>query len=408
MRGSETGDGRMKAKNAFWSSFGFSDRRKRVLSSVDIGLLWAVLSLMTLGLIMVTSASITMADRQFGQPFYYLYRQGAYLIMGISLGAMVWRMPLSVWRAAGPVLMLVGLAMLVLVLIPGLGQTTNGATRWLKLGLFNVQVSEVVKLFFVVYLAGYLVRRGDVVRMHVRGFLIPLLVLVLVALLLLIEPDFGTTVVIGVTALGMLLMGGVRLGHFAVLLLTAGVAFVALAFAQPYRIKRMTSFLDPWQDPFNTGFQLSQSLIAFGKGEWLGVGLGGSIQKLFYLPEAHTDFLFAIIAEELGFVGVISVIALFSVVGWRAFVIAREACKKNNFFGGYVAYGIGFWLVFQAFVNMGVNMGMLPTKGLTLPLMSYGGSSVVVSCVAVAVLLRVDLENRYINREPGEERRASW
>lgn len=398
----------MKVKSVFWSNFGLTDRRKRDLSSVDIGLLWAVLSLMTLGLIMVTSASITMADRQFSQPFYYLYRQGAYLIMGISLGAMVWRLPLVVWRKSGPMLMVVGLAMLVLVLIPGLGQTTNGATRWLKLGLFNLQVSEVVKLFFVVYLAGYLVRRGDVVRLHAKGFVIPLLVLALVALLLLIEPDFGTTVVIGVTALGMLLMGGVRIGHFAVLLLTVGVAFIALAFAQPYRIKRMTSFLDPWQDPFNTGFQLSQSLIAFGKGEWFGVGLGGSIQKLFYLPEAHTDFLFAIIAEELGFVGVIGVIALFSIVGWRAFVIAREACKKNNYFGSYVAYGIGFWLVFQAFVNMGVNMGVLPTKGLTLPLMSYGGSSVVVSCVAVALLLRVDLENRYVNREPGEERRASW
>lgn len=361
----------------------------------DGWLLGAVVSLLLLGLVMVASASVSLADRQFGAPFHYLLRQCLFVMAGLGAAAVIMRTRLLFWEKGGVLLLLAGAALLVAVLIPGIGYQVNGSTRWVRLGFFNLQVSELVKLFVIVYLAGYLVRRGEEVRNTVKGFLKPLFILAVLSVLLLLEPDFGATAVMFATALGMLFLGGVRLWRFVALLAFVVLVLGGAALSSPYRLERLTTFLNPWADPFNSGFQLTQALIAIGRGEWLGVGLGGSIQKLFYLPEAHTDFLFAVLAEELGLLGVVTVIFLFTLVVWRAFVIAYRAEQSGNRFGGYLAYGIGMWIGLQAFINVGVNMGALPTKGLTLPLMSYGGSSIVVMCMAVALLMRVDYETRF-------------
>lgn len=366
---------------------------------VDGTLLVAVLSLLALGLIMVGSASMAIAERELGNSFYYLVRQGVFVMIGLALALLVVRMPLAWWERSGPVLFIASMALLVVLLVPGIGREVNGATRWLRLGLFNLQPSELMKLSVIVYLAGYLVRRGDEVRTHVLGFLKPMLLLIVVALLLLLEPDLGASVVIFATALGMMFLGGVRLWQFLILIGLIASAGLLLVVTSPYRLERVTTFLNPWADPFKSGFQLTQSLIAFGRGEWFGVGLGGSIQKLFYLPEAHTDFVFAVLAEELGLVGGIAVVALFMVVIWRAFSIAGRAQYHGQYFAAFLAYGMALWIALQAFINLGVNMGLLPTKGLTLPLMSYGGSSMIVMCVAVAMLLRVDIETRIAQRE---------
>jgi cell division protein FtsW len=361
----------------------------------DAWLVGAVLALLALGLVMVTSASVSLAERQFGQPFYYCLRQFLFMAAGMAAAAVILRARLLYWEKGGVLLLIVGAVLLVAVLIPGVGRQVNGSTRWLHLGIFNLQASELVKLFVIVYLAGYLVRRGEEVRTTLKGFLKPLMILSAFALLLLLEPDFGTTAVMFATALGMMFLGGVRLWKFSALLAAVLAVLGGVALSSPYRLERLTTFLNPWADPFNSGFQLTQALIAVGRGEWFGVGLGGSIQKLFYLPEAHTDFLFAVLAEELGLLGVVVVIALFTLVVWRAFIIGHRAEQSGNRFAGYLAYGIGMWIGLQAFINMGVNMGALPTKGLTLPLMSYGGSSVVVMCMAVALLMRVDYETRF-------------
>jgi cell division protein FtsW len=383
-----------------FSPFLFLEQRQ-ARNSTELGpwcdpwLVGAVLTLLVLGLVMVASASVSLADRQFGQPFYYFLRQLLYVGAGVVVSAMILRTRLLYWEKGGVLLLIVGAALLVAVLIPGVGRQVNGSIRWLHLGFFNLQASELVKLFVIVYLAGYLVRRGEEVRTTLKGFLKPLAILTLFAVLLLLEPDFGTTAVMFATALGLMFLGGVRLWQFSALLAAVVAVLGGVALSSPYRLERLTTFLDPWADPFNSGFQLTQALIAIGRGEWLGVGLGGSIQKLFYLPEAHTDFLFAVLAEELGLLGVTVVIALFTLVVWRAFVIAYRAEQSGNRFAAYLAYGIGMWIGLQAFINMGVNMGALPTKGLTLPLMSYGGSSIVVMCMAVALLMRVDYETRF-------------
>ena len=291
-------------------------------------------------------------------------------------------------------LLLTAFALLLLVLVPGVGVEVNGASRWISVGLFRMQVSEPAKLFFIIYLASYLARHGEEVRTQISGFLKPLGLLAIAALLLLLEPDFGATVVLAAIVMGMIFMAGVKLLQFGGMLGLGAVLMAGMAVSSPYRMKRLTTFVDPWADPFDSGFQLTQSLIAIGRGEWFGVGLGASIQKLFYLPEAHTDFVFAVLAEELGLLGVCTVIALYAVLVWRAFVIAAQAVKAENFFASYLAYGIGIWFGLQSFINIGVNMGLLPTKGLTLPLMSYGGSSMVVMCAAVALLFRIDHETR--------------
>lgn len=364
------------------------------LPAPDYWLPGAALVLLALGWVMVGSSSITIAERELGQPFYYLLRQAAYIGVGLVLALAVLRTRLSYWEKAGAALLALGVGLLILVLIPGIGRQVNGSLRWLAFGPFNVQPSELVKLCVVVYMSGYLVRRGQDVNDSAHGFLRPVGIVAVIALLLLMEPDFGATVVIVSTVLGMLFLNGVRLRHFGALIALASTALAILAFTSPYRLQRLTTFLDPWADPYNSGFQLTQALIAFGRGEWFGVGLGGSVQKLFYLPEAHTDFLFAVLAEELGLAGACLVIGLFGVLVWRAFSLAKLADQAGQRFAALLAYGLGLWLALQSFINLGVNMGMLPTKGLTLPLMSYGGSSIVVSCVAIALLMRIDKELR--------------
>ena len=364
------------------------------LPRMDYLLLFAVMALAALGLVMVASASITLADRELGQPFYYALRQAIYIGVGVLLGMGVYRLRLALVEEAGLLLLLTAFALLLAVLVPGVGTQVNGSVRWLNTGLFRLQVSEPAKLMILLYLASYLNRYGEEVRTQLSGFIKPLALLGLAAILLLLEPDFGATVVMLATAMGIIFIAGARLWQFGGMLGLGGVSLAGLAVSSPYRMERLTTFLNPWADPFNSGFQLTQSLIAIGRGEWFGVGLGASIQKLFYLPEAHTDFVFAVLAEELGLLGVCVVIALYAVVVWRAFVIAIQAEKAGNGFASLLAHGIGIWIGLQAFINMGVNMGLLPTKGLTLPLMSYGGSSMVVVCAAIALLLRVDHETR--------------
>ena len=361
---------------------------------VDYWLVFTVLALALLGLVMVSSASITFADREIGRPFYYAIRQTIYIGVGVVAGMLLFKVRLVDLERMGMALLLTAFALLLLVLVPGVGVEVNGASRWISAGLFRMQVSEPAKLFFIIYLASYLARHGEEVRTQISGFLKPLGLLAIAALLLLLEPDFGATVVLAAIVMGMIFMAGVKLLQFGGMLGLGAVLMAGMAVSSPYRMKRLTTFVDPWADPFDSGFQLTQSLIAIGRGEWFGVGLGASIQKLFYLPEAHTDFVFAVLAEELGLLGVCTIIVLYAVLVWRAFVIAAQAVKAENFFASYLAYGIGIWFGLQSFINIGVNMGLLPTKGLTLPLMSYGGSSMVVMCAAVALLLRIDHETR--------------
>lgn len=373
----------------------------------DHWLLFVVFLLLGIGVVMVGSASFEIAERKLDQPLYYLLRQSIFVVIGVAAAAAVLRIPLSFWEKSGGYFLMGGVVLLVLVLVPGVGREVNGSMRWLSLGPFNVQPSELAKLFVVVYLAGYLVRHGDAVQTAVGGFVRPMAVLALVCVLLLAEPDFGAAAVILATAMVMMFLGGVRFWQFLVLVLLMALALAALAVSSPYRMERITGFIDPWADPFNSGFQLTQALIAFGRGEWSGVGLGGSVQKLFYLPEAHTDFLFAVISEEFGFIGTVTIIALFLFVVVRAFMIGRGAEKVGMRYAAYLTYGLGVWVAIQAFINIGVNMGVLPTKGLTLPFMSYGGSSVVVMCVAIGLLLRVDYERRLTEYDNHKKARSS-
>jgi len=361
---------------------------------LDLPLLISSLSLLALGLVMVGSASTSIAEDHSGEAFYYMWRQLSYLAVAFVSAFLIFMIPLKFWQRSGPTLMLINVVMLLLVFIPGLGREVNGSMRWIHLGPINLQLSELVKLFVIFYLAGYLVRHAEAVQTSAGGFLRPLMLLVVLAMLLLLQPDFGAVAVMLMTAMIMMWLGGARLFQFLLLMLFFVAALTLLVFISPYRMERLTGFMNPWADPFDSGFQLTQALIAFGRGEWFGVGLGASVQKLFYLPEAHTDFLFAVIAEELGLFGVLLVISLFIVIILRSLKIARDAENQNNFFNAYIAYGIGVWIGLQAFINIGVNMGVLPTKGLTLPLMSYGGSSLLVMCIAIAILFRVEYETQ--------------
>jgi len=380
------------------AAFNQKVQKQKIIWSSDYLLLGTVMALLILGLIMVGSASVSIAEKNIGEPFYYLWRQMAFTGLGLFSAFILVRVPMRIWQELGPALVIVSLLALLLVFIPGLGKTVNGSTRWIAVGSFNLQVSEFVKLFMVLYLAGYLVRHMDAVRTTAAGFWRPLGLLMVVMVLLLIEPDFGAAAVLISTAVAMMWLGGVRIGQFLILITTVAAALALLVYTSEYRMQRLTGFMDPWGDPFNSGFQLTQALIAFGRGEWFGVGLGASVQKLFYLPEAHTDFLFAVLAEELGLFGVITVIGLFTFLVFRILLIGRRAENRERPFAGYVAYGIGIWIGLQAFINIGVNMGVLPTKGLTLPFMSYGGSSIVVMCMAVALLVRIDYETRKEDR----------
>ncbi len=362
----------------------------------DHWLLFVIFMLLGIGIVMVSSSSLEIAARKLDQPFYYLVRQMIYVGIGVAVAAALLRVPLTFWEKRGSYLLMFAVLLLILVLVPGVGREVNGSLRWLPLGIANFQPSELAKLFVIVYMAGYLVRHGDAMQTALGGFVRPMVVLTLICALLLAEPDLGAAAVILATAMAMMFLGGVRFSQFLVLIVLMVLVMAALTVSSPYRLERITAFMDPWADPFNSGFQLTQALIAFGRGEWFGVGLGGSVQKLFYLPEAHTDFLFAVISEEFGFMGGLTIIALFSFIVVRAFMIGRFAEKVGLRFASYLAYGIGVWIGIQAFINIGVNMGVLPTKGLTLPFMSYGGSSILVMCIAIALLLRVDYERRLV------------
>lgn len=358
----------------------------------DRWLLSSTIVLLATGVIMVYSASVAYAEREMGNSAYFLARHASYTVLGLVLMAFTMRTRVRWWEKAGPTLLLLGLVGLAVVLLPGIGANINGSTRWLRLGIFNVQPSEFMKLFTVVYVAGYLVRKQEALRNFTQGIVMVGLVVAVIGALLLMEPDMGSLVVITVTVFAMLFLGGVHFWHFMLVLGVGIGSMVLLTIVSPYRMARATSFMDPFADPFNTGFQLVQALIAFGRGEWLGVGLGASVQKLFYLPAAHTDFVFAVMAEELGLVAVLGMLALFGIILLRAFAIARRAEAAGQIYGARLAQGIGLLLGGQGMINMGVNMGLLPTKGLTLPFVSYGGSSMLASCMAMGLLLLIGRE----------------
>ncbi len=358
----------------------------------DPNLMFAVIMLLGIGLVMVASSSIEIADRATGDPLYYFKRQFVFAVMGISAGYVLTKIRLAHWESSGMAILFFMVLLLLLVLIPGLGRTVNGSTRWLAIGPFGLQVSEVVKLLLIIYLAGYVVRQGKQIRESFIGFIKPMMVLVVLFTLLLLEPDFGAAMVLLITALGMLYLAGVKFWKFGLLLMASAISMGFVAISSPYRVERFTAFLNPWSDPFGSGFQLTQSLIAIGSGAWSGLGLGASVQKLFYLPEAHTDFVFAVIAEELGLLGATFVIALFILLIYRCFAIGKMVEKRGMKFGAQIAYGIGIWLGLQAFINIGVNTGVLPTKGLTLPFISAGGSSLLVVCMAIGLITRVYVE----------------
>jgi cell division protein FtsW len=361
---------------------------------LDFPLLAGCLALLGLGLVMITSASTEVAAALTGNPLYHMLRHLIYLALGLTAGVVTLLVPMALWQRFGGTLLLIAVVLLIMVLLPGIGREVNGANRWIGFGMFNVQPSELAKLFTVLFLAGYLVRRQTEVREKLIGFLKPLAVLAPIAGLLLAEPDFGATVVLVGASIAMLFLGGVNLWRFIPLAAGVLAAGALVMTGQSYRMQRLTNFVDPWADQFGAGYQLSQALIAFGRGEWFGVGLGNSVQKQFYLPEAHTDFVFAVLAEELGMVGALATVALFVFVSVRALYIGLWAEKAKQLFSAYVAYGLAFLWIGQVLINIGVNVGLLPTKGLTLPFLSYGGSSLVICCVSLALLLRIEWERR--------------
>jgi cell division protein FtsW len=363
--------------------------RERMPFAWDLVTLELTAALLLIGIVMVTSASMSIAAKDFTDPFYFLERQFIFAIAGLMLAWAMTRFPTELWHKYSLVLLVAALLLLVLVLIPGLGARVNGARRWLRIGVLNFQVSELAKVLVLAWVCSYCVRKRAELETTLPGLLKPFGLLALSGVLLLIEPDFGAATVLFATGFAVLFVAGARLRYVILLVSTAVVAFALLALTSPYRLKRLMIFLHPFDDPFNGGFQLTQSLIAIGRGSWFGVGLGSSVQKLFYLPEAHTDFVFAVLAEELGLVGVLGVIALFLALVWRAFRISRMAAQADMRFQAYVAMAFGVWLGLQAVVNIGVNMGVLPTKGLTLPLLSYGRSSLLVSLAWLGVVLRI-------------------
>lgn len=369
--------------------------------SYDQSFLWAVLCLLGIGLVMVYSSSIAIAeaDKAVGNnSSYYLVHQAIFMVIAIVTAFVAFNVPVAWWQKMAPYLFLLGLVLLILVLIPGIGIKAGGSRRWLRLFVINPQPSEFMKLFAAMYVADYTVRKAAVMDSFAKGFMPMLVVMLLVGGLLLQQPDFGAFAVIAAISISILWLGGINGRIFVGLLTLLVVGFVFLIKSSPYRLERVVGFINPWADPYGKGYQLSHALIAFGRGEWFGVGLGASVEKLLYLPEAHTDFLLAVIAEELGFVGVLTVIGLFSWIVIRSFGIAKESIANERYFAALLAQGLGVWIGVQSIINMGVNMGLLPTKGLTLPLLSFGGSGILANCIAMAIVLRIDFENRRLQK----------
>lgn len=359
---------------------------------IDWVLLGLVFTLASFGVLMVASASMSLSESYYGSPWYILRKHCLFLAMGIAIATMVAMVPMRIWQQYGWVLILLTLLLLALVLVPGLGRRVNGSQRWLMIGPISVQASELAKLFMVMFFASYLSRRHQELKSSWKGVLKPLVIVAFVVGLLLLEPDFGGSVVVAGTVFAMMFVAGMKLWQFFSLLAIGSALMAAAAIWSPYRMERLVAFLDPWADQFDSGYQLTQSLIAFGQGEWFGVGLGRSVQKLFYLPDAHTDFIFAITAEEFGLVGAATLVAVFAAIVWRIMLIGKRAILHNNSFVTLVAFGVAILLAGQAFINMGVASGLLPTKGLTLPFISYGGSSLIISCVLIGIVLRLDWE----------------
>lgn len=364
------------------------------------------LMLILLGLTMVASASIEISARNYDNPFHFVSRHAVYLIISMGAGALAIVTPMKFWQSMSLPLLLVGFGLLIAVLIPGVGREVNGSARWISLGLFTVQGSEFLKLLIVVYLAGYLVRVGVTEDTDWRSFVKPLAIVMALVFLLMAQPDFGASVVIMGAVIGVIFLAGAPFKYFMPLLVASVSAGMLLATLQPYRLARLTAFTNPWEHQYDGGYQLTQALIAFGRGDLFGLGLGNSIQKLFFLPEAHTDFLYSILAEELGLIGATVVITLFCVLLLRALWVGKIAEEQGQHFHAYVAYGAGLMLGIQACINLGVNLGLLPTKGLTLPLMSYGGNSLIVSCLMVGIVLRIELECRTLRRSRTPQRRS--
>ena len=358
----------------------------------DPWMIGSMLALMLTGFVMISSASMDVASDNFGGPFFFILRHGLFVVLALIAAAILVRIPMRLWERSSVFLLFAGLALIIIVLIPGIGREVNGSRRWIGLGSFNLQASEIAKLCMVMFISGYLVRRLHEVRSSWRGVIKPAVPLAFYVFALYLEPDYGAIVVLTATVMGMIFLGGMKPLQLVTLVTIVSTLVGAMALAQPYRLARLKSFADPWADPYGAGYQLSQAQIAFGRGDWFGAGLGNSVQKLFYLPEAHTDFVYSVLAEELGLFGALVVVALYVVLIARIFLIGRQAERQRQFFMGYVAYGFGFILAGQALINIGVNVGALPTKGLTLPLMSYGGSSLVVCAAMIAIVQRIDLE----------------
>lgn len=368
----------------------------RARYGLDGTLCLAVAILLGWGLVMVASASVAIGEKMSGSPLYFFERQMVFVMLGCVCGVMAFAVPMKSWENSGPLLLAFTFFLLVLVLIPHVGVRVNSARRWLDFAVFRLQASEPARLAMILYLAGYIVRRQLQLQTTLKGLAVPFLPLGLVSLLLLAEPDFGATAILIAVAMLMLFLGGARLSYLGGLFTVVGTALAVVVTTAAYRMKRLLVFTDPWADANGGGWQLTQSLIAVGRGEVFGVGLGNSLQKLQYLPEMHTDFIFAILAEEFGLMGVASLLVLFGIIVWRGFVIGQNAERLNCLFKAYLCYGLSSWLGLQAMINMAVNMGMLPTKGLTLPFVSYGGSSLITVLVMLALILRVDHENRMI------------
>jgi cell division protein FtsW len=370
---------------------------------VDVALIWTALLLLVFGLVMVYSATISLPDSpRFARltPTHFLIRHAAALMVAVAAALVVFSVKMEQWQKWAPILFALGVCGLILVLIPGIGRSVLGARRWLSLGPLNLQPSEFMKVFVVLYAADYTVRKQDLMQHFKKGFLPMAVAMGAVGVLLLLEPDMGAFIVMVSVAFGILFLGGVNGRLFSALVAALTMLFAAIIWLSPWRRDRIFAYLDPFEEnnTLGRGYQLSHSLIAFGRGEWTGVGLGGSVEKLHYLPEAHTDFLLAVIGEELGLIGVLCVVAMFFFITRKAFEIGRQAIALDRYFSGFVAKGVGLFLGGQALFNMGVNVGLLPTKGLTLPLMSYGGTSIMVNCIAMALLLRADFENRQLMR----------